>query len=265
MSKIVQLKATQRGRAGKGASRAVRREGLVPGVVYGDKQGAQMVSLNYRELENHIQSGRVLSTLVDLEVDGKTIRAIPRDIQFEPVRDFIVHVDFLRLGKASRIAVDIPVHFKGQELSPGIKAGGSLNIVSHTLSLYCSAEFIPDDITIDVSAMQIGQSIHMADIKLPEGVTAVSRDDLTLCTIAAQAKEEVVEEVVVAVDVPATAQKAPAEGAAAAAPAAGAKGAAPAAGAKGAAPAAAAAPAKGAAPAAAGAKGAPAAPAPKKK
>jgi large subunit ribosomal protein L25 len=254
MSKIVQLKATQRGRAGKGASRAVRREGLVPGVVYGDKQGAQMVSLNYRELEPHIQAGRFLSTLVDLEVEGQTIRAIPRDIQFEPIRDFIVHVDFLRLGKASRIAVDIPVDFKGQELSPGIKAGGSLNIVSHTLSLYCSAEFIPDEITIDVSAMQIGQSIHMSDIKLPEGVTAVSRDDLTLCTIAAQAKEEVVEEVAVAAEVPATAQKAPVEGAAAA-PAAGAKGAAPAA--KGAAPAAAA-PAKGAAPVAA-------APAPKKK
>ena len=151
MSKIVQLKATQRGRAGKGASRAVRREGLVPGVVYGDKQGAQMVSLNYRELEPQVQTGRFLSTLVDLEVEGKTIRAIPRDVQFEPVRDFIVHVDFLRLGKASRIAVDIPVHFKGQELSPGIKAGGSLNIVSHTLSLYCSADFIPDDITIDVA------------------------------------------------------------------------------------------------------------------
>jgi large subunit ribosomal protein L25 len=262
MSKIVQLKATQRGRAGKGASRAVRREGLVPGVVYGDKQGAQMVSLNYRELEPHIQTGRFLSTLVDLEVEGKTIRAIPRDVQFEPVRDFIVHVDFLRLGKASRIAVDIPVHFKGQELSPGIKAGGSLNIVSHTLSLYCSAEFIPDDIVVDITGLQIGDAIHLSDIKLPEGVTAVSRDDVTLCTIAAQAKEEVVEEVAAPVDVPATAQKLPAEGAAPAAPAAGAKGAAPAAGAKGAAPAAA--PAKGAAPAAA-APAAKGAPAPKKK
>ena len=261
MSKIVQLKATQRGRAGKGASRAVRREGLVPGVVYGDKQGAQMVSLNYRELEPHIQTGRFLSTLVDLEVEGKTIRAIPRDVQFEPIRDFIVHVDFLRLGKASRIAVDIPVHFKGHEASPGIKAGGSLNIVSHTLSLYCSAEFIPDDIVVDITGMQIGASIHLSDIKLPEGVTAVSRDDVTLCTIAAQAKEEVVEEVAAPVDVPATAQKLPADGTAPAAPAAGAKGAAPAAGAKGAAPAAA--PAKGAAPAAAPAKGA--APAPKKK
>jgi large subunit ribosomal protein L25 len=250
MSKIVQLKATQRGRAGKGASRAIRREGLVPAVVYGDKQTAQILTLNYRELEPHIQTGRFLSTLVDLEVDGKTVRAIPRDIQFEPVRDFIVHVDFLRLGKASRIAVDIPVHFKGQELSPGIKAGGSLNIVSHSLSLYCSADFIPDDITVDVAGLQVGSSIHVSDIKLPEGVTSVSRDDLTLCTITAQAKEEVVADAPVSADVPATNQKAPVAGAVAA-PAAGAKGAA--------------APAKGAAAAAAPAKGAAAAPAPKKK
>jgi large subunit ribosomal protein L25 len=221
-----------------------------------------MVSLNYRELEPHIQTGRFLSTLVDLEVEGKTIRAIPRDVQFEPIRDFIVHVDFLRLGKASRIAVDIPVHFKGHDASPGIKAGGSLNIVSHTLSLYCSAEFIPDDIVVDITGLQIGDAIHLSDIKLPEGVTAVSRDDVTLCTIAAQAKEEVVEEVAAPVDVPATAQKLPADGTAPAAPAAGAKGAAPAAGAKGAAPAAA--PAKGAAPAAA-APAAKGAPAPKKK
>ncbi len=156
------------------------------------------------------------------------------------MRDFIVHVDFLRLGKASRIAVDIPVHFKGQEASPGIKLGGSLNIVSHSLSLYCSADFIPDEIMVDVAGMQIGQSIHVSNITLPEGVSLVSRDDLTLCTISAQAKEEIVEEAPVSAEVPATAQKAPVAGAAPAAPAAGAKAAAPA---KGAAPAAAAAPA----------------------
>ncbi len=248
MSKIVQLKATQRGRAGKGASRAIRREGLVPAVVYGDKQAAQTLTLNYRELEPHIQTGRFMSTLVDLTVDGKTIRAIPRDIQFEPVRDFIVHVDFLRLGKDSRIAVNIPVHFKGQDVSPGIKAGGSLNVVSHSLSLYCSADFIPDDITVDVAALQIGATIHVSDIKLPAGVTSVSRDDITLCTIAAQAREEVVADAPVSADVPATNQKAPVAGAT------------PAAGAKGAAPAKAAAPTKGAAPAKAAA-----APAPKKK
>jgi large subunit ribosomal protein L25 len=236
MSKIVQLKATSRGRAGKGASRATRREGLVPGVIYGEKQEAQIISLKYRDLEPHVHTGRFMSTLVDLDVEGKTVRAIARDVQFEPVRDFIIHVDFLRLGKGSRISVDIPVHFKGQEVAPGIKAGGTLNIISHTLALYCSSDFIPDELSIDVSGLQIGQSIHVSDIKLPEGTSSVSREDLTLCTVSAQAKEEVATEAPVASEVPATAQKAP-DAAAAAAPAAGAKGAA--------------APAKGAAPAAA--------------
>ncbi len=224
MSKIVQLKATARGRAGKGASRAVRRQGLVPGVVYGDKKEPQLVSLIYGEVKPHVETGRFLSTLVDLEVDGQTVRAIPRDVQFEPVRDFIVHVDFLRLGKDARIAVDIPVRFKNHEASPGLKAGGALNIVSHTLALYCPADFIPDDIVVDLTGLQIGQSVHISQIKLPERVSAVSRDDVTVCTIAAQAKEEeVVVEAPVTAEVPATAQKVPEAGAAAAAPAAGGK------------------------------------------
>lgn len=112
MSKIVQLKAASRARAGKGASRAVRREGLVPGVVYGDKQEPQLISLVYGDVFPHVQTGRFMSTLIDLEVDGKTVRAIPRDVQFEPVRDFIIHVDFLRLGPNARVAVEVPVHFK---------------------------------------------------------------------------------------------------------------------------------------------------------
>jgi large subunit ribosomal protein L25 len=224
MSKIVQLKATARGRAGKGASRAVRRQGLVPGVVYGDKKDPQLVSLIYGEVKPHVETGRFLSTLVDLEVDGQTVRAIPRDVQFEPVRDFIVHVDFLRLGKDARIAVDIPVGFKNHEASPGLKAGGALNIVSHTLALYCPADFIPDDIVVDLTGLQIGQAVHISQIKLPERVTAVSRDDVTVCTIAAQAKEEeVVVEAPVTAEVPATAQKVPEAGAAPGAPAAGGK------------------------------------------
>jgi large subunit ribosomal protein L25 len=261
MSKIVQLKAATRGRAGKGASRAVRREGLVPGVVYGDKKEPQLVSLKNLDLLPLVQTGRFLSTLVDLDVDGQTVRAIPRDVQFEPVRDFLVHVDFLRLGKDARIAVDIPVHFKNQETCPGLKAGGALNIVAHTLALYCSADFIPDEVIVDLAGLQINQSIHLSQITLPAGVTSVSRDDVTLCAISAQAKEEeVVVEAETPVEVPATAQKA-------ATAAAGAPAAAPGKDGKPAAAAPAAAPAKGA-PAAAPAKGAAAAPAaaaPKKK
>lgn len=222
MSKIVKLKAAARSRAGKGAARAVRREGLVPGVVYGDKKEPQLVSLAYGDLKPHVETGRFLATLVDLEVEGQTVRAIARDVQFEPVRDFIVHVDFLRLGKDARIAVDVPVHFKGQDVSPGIKLGGTLNIVSHTVSLYCPADIIPDEILVDVSAMQIGQSIHLSQITLPERVTSASRDDVTLCAVTSPKKEEEpAPEAAVAVEVPATAQKAPAAGApGAAAPAA---------------------------------------------
>ena len=243
MSKIINIKAANRSKAGKGAARAVRREGLVPGVVYGDKKDPQIVSLTYVALESHVNTGRFLSTLVDLEVDGATIRAIPRDVQFDPVKDRITHVDFLRLGKDARIAVDIQVHFKNQEASPALKAGAVLNVVSHTVSLYCPADFIPDEIIVDLTGMQINQSIHLSQIKLPDRVTSASRDDVTLCAVTAQAKEEEVVAEAVTADVPATAQKAPDAAAAPAggkAPAAGAKAAAPAAGAKGAAPAAAA-------------------------
>jgi large subunit ribosomal protein L25 len=228
MSKIVTIKAEARAKAGKGAARSVRREGHIPGVVYGDKQEPQMVQMTYNNVLPHVQTGRFLSTLVDLEVAGKTVRAIPRDIQFEPVKDRIIHIDFLRLGKDARIAVDIPVHLKNQADAPGLKAGGVLNIVSHTVSLYCPADFIPDDIVVDLTGMQIGQNIHLSQIKLPERVTSAERDDVTLVTLTAQAKEEEAPAEAVSADVPATAQKAPD---AAAAPAAGAKGAAPAKGA----------------------------------
>lgn len=251
MSKIIKLKATARGGAGKGAARAVRRQGLVPGVVYGDKKEPQNISFVYNELQPHVNTGRFMSTLVDLEVDGTVVRAIPRDIQFEPVRDFISHVDFLRLGKGARIHVEVPVHFKNHADSPGIKKGGVLNIVRHEIDLYCPADFIPDEILIDLTGLEIGDSVHIDAVKLPENVTPAIREKaFTIATIAAPAGLKEEEEAAAAAaaetpsaEVPATAQKAP--------PAA--PGAAPAAGkdAK-----AAAAPAgKGAAPAPAAAKG----------
>lgn len=245
MSKIIKLKATARGGAGKGAARAVRRQGLVPGVVYGDKKEPQNISFVYNELQPHVNTGRFMSTLVDLEVDGQVVRAIPRDIQFEPVRDFISHVDFLRLGKGARIHVEVPVHFKNHADSPGLKKGGVLNIVHHEIDLYCPADFIPDEILIDLAGLEIGQSIHIDAVKLPENVSFAFREkDFTVATIAAPAglkEEETAAAETPSAEVPATAQKAP-PAAPGAAPAAGkdAKAAAPAAGkdAKAAAPAA---------------------------
>jgi large subunit ribosomal protein L25 len=217
MSKIIKLKATARGRAGKGAARAVRRQGLVPGVVYGDKKEPQNISFIYKELQPHVNAGRFMSTLVDLEVDGTVVRAIPRDVQFEPVRDFLSHVDFLRLGKNARIHVEVPVHFKNHADSPGIKKGGVLNIVRHEIDLYCPADLIPDEILIDLTGLEIGASIHASAVKLPENVThAIQERDFTIATIAAPAglKEEEEEAAAAAAEtpveeVPATAQKAP--------------------------------------------------------
>jgi large subunit ribosomal protein L25 len=221
MSKIIKLKATARGRAGKGAARAVRREGRIPGVVYGDKKEPQNISFTYNELQPHVNTGRFMSTLVDLEVDGTVVRAIPRDIQFEPVRDFISHVDFLRLGKGARIHVEVPVHFKNHIESPGIKKGGVLNIVRHEIDLYCPADFIPDEILIDLTGLEIGDSVHIDAVKLPENVTpAIREKDFTIATIAAPAGLKEAEEEAAAAaaaaagetpaaEVPATAQKAP--------------------------------------------------------
>jgi len=224
MSKIIKLQATARGRAGKGAARAVRREGRIPGVVYGDKKEPQNISFAYNELQPHVNTGRFMSTLVDLEVDGAVVRAIPRDIQFEPVRDFITHVDFLRLGKNARILVEVPVHFTNHAESPGIKKGAVLNIVSHEIGLYCPADFIPDQIVVDLTGLEIGQSVHISAIKLPENVTPAARErDLTIATIAAPAglkEEETAAAEAPAAEVPATAQKAP-PAAPGAAPAAG--------------------------------------------
>jgi ribosomal protein bL25 (Ctc-form) len=135
MARIVQLKAARRDRAGKGAARAVRREGLVPGVIYGDKKEPQLVTLGYVDMLQQVQTGRFLSTLVDLEVDGTKVRTIPRDVQFDPVRDFIIHADFLRLGAGARITVEVMVQFRNADESPGIKRGGVLNVVRHEVEL----------------------------------------------------------------------------------------------------------------------------------
>jgi large subunit ribosomal protein L25 len=238
MAKAVLLKAEARAGQGKGAARAVRREGLVPAVIYGDKKDPALVSLKYRDLLPHVSTGRFTATLVDLDVGGETVRVIPRDVQFEPVRDFIIHVDFLRLGKDARIRVEVPVHFRNHEASPGLKAGGVLNIVRHQIEFFCPADSIPEEVLVDLSGLHIGQSVHVSQVKLPEGAQpTISERDFTIATIAAAAAapvEEEAEAAPAATEVPAIAQKAP-EGAAA--PAASGKEAAPAAAGKSAAPA----------------------------
>ncbi len=190
MADNVTLVAEPRDRIGKGASRAVRKAGCIPAVIYGDKQDPIAVSLTYKEVLAQVNTGTFLSQLVDVEVGGDKFRTIPRDIQFDPVRDFIMHIDFLRLGKGARIAVEVQVNFLNEEECPGLKAGGVLNVVRYTVELSCPADAIPEAIDLDLAEAEMGSSLHISDVKLPEGVTPTITDrDFTIATIAAPASE----------------------------------------------------------------------------
>ncbi len=186
MAENTKLTAQARDRAGKGVARALRREGRVPAVVYGDKKSPDLISLGYNEVMRLWNKGTFMSHLVDLEVDGKVQRTIPRDVQLDPVRDFVIHIDFLRLGKGATIAVEVPVHFINEEESPGMKRGGALNVVRHEVELNCPAESIPESIEIDLTGVDIGDSIHISAVQLPQGVTPTITDrDFTIATIIA--------------------------------------------------------------------------------
>jgi len=182
----IELKAQARTGVGKGAARALRREGLIPAVIYGDKQAPLPISISYNEAMKRIYAGGFLSHIITLEVDGKKHRVIPRDYQLDPVKDKALHVDFLRIGANSKINVQVHVRFINEEQSPGIKRGGVLNIVHHTLDLTVSADNIPEEVTVDLAGLDVGDSIHISSIKLPQGAVDHSHEkDLTIATIVA--------------------------------------------------------------------------------
>ncbi|WP_165435606.1 50S ribosomal protein L25/general stress protein Ctc, partial [Bradyrhizobium sp. Leo121] len=183
MATVKELKATARPKSGKGAARAERRAGKVPGVIYGDNKPPLTISVDDRELRQRILAGRFLTTLFDIDLDGKKHRVIPRDYHLDPVKDFPLHVDFMRLGEGATIRVSVPLHVINAETAPGVKRGGTVNIVTHTIDLECSVENIPQYIDADVGALEISYSLHLSDIKLPKGVKALSREDATLVTI----------------------------------------------------------------------------------
>jgi large subunit ribosomal protein L25 len=188
MSDILVLAAEQRERAGKGVARALRREGLVPAVIYGGKEAPEGISVNSRDITKIFNTGRLLSTLIEIEVKGKKQRAIARDVQLHPVRDDILHADFLRLGKDAKIAVEVAVNFLNEETCPGLKMGGVLNVVRYTIELNCPADNIPEAIDLDLAEAQMNDSIHISEVNLPDGVEPVITDrDFTIVTIAAPA------------------------------------------------------------------------------
>ena len=155
MATILQLKAMARPRGGKGAARAERRQGRVPGVIYGDGKPPLNVSVDHADLKQRIYAGRFLTTIYELDVDGTKERVIPRDFQLDPVKDLPVHVDFLRLGEGATIRVRVPIHIVNADQSPGVKRGGAVNIVTHTLDVRCPADAIPDAIDVDLTGLEI--------------------------------------------------------------------------------------------------------------
>jgi large subunit ribosomal protein L25 len=191
MAEAMELKAWARGRSGKGAARATRREGRIPGILYGDKQEPQPIAVEYRAINQQIHTGHFQSTIYLLDIEGTKTRVIPRAVQFDPVRDFPIHVDFMRLGKDAYVTVDVPVRFLNEAASPGLKRGGVLNIVRHEIPVRCPADRIPDHFEVDLTGLEIGDSVHISELKLPEGVRPTIADrDFTVATIVGRAAEE---------------------------------------------------------------------------
>jgi large subunit ribosomal protein L25 len=208
MPEITSLTAEPRGRLGKGATRAIRRAGRVPAVIYGDGKDPVAVSLEPRELGRVISKPGFLAKLVDVAVDGTTHRTLPRDVQYHPVTDAPLHVDFMRVGAGVRVTVTVPVNFINHERAAGLRRGGILNIVRHGIEVSCSVDAIPERLVVDLDGLDIGDSVHITAVTLPEGVRpTTSERDFTIATIGASSavREE-------AAQAAATTAIAPAEG-----------------------------------------------------
>jgi large subunit ribosomal protein L25 len=195
MSEQLMLPAEARDRAGKGASRALRRDGRVPAVVYGEKTEPLSIHVEEKLLSKMLHTGHFMNSVVMIDFQGKPHRTLPKAVDFHPVSSRPIHVDFLRIGEHTKVHVNVPVRFDNDEESPGLKRGGVLNVVSHELELVCDAASIPNEIHIDLTGLEIGDSIHISQVKLPDGVTAANQDDdFTVATIVAPSAMKAEEE-----------------------------------------------------------------------
>jgi large subunit ribosomal protein L25 len=186
MSEQLTLPAEARDRAGKGASRALRREGRVPAVVYGQKSEPFSIHVEEKLLSKMLSTGHFMNSVVMIDVGGKPTRTLPKAVDFHPVTSRPVHVDFLRISEHTKVTVAVPVRFEDEEASPGLKRGGVLNVVQHELELVCDAASIPDEIHISLAGLEIGDSLHISQVKLPDGATAAITDrDFTVATVVA--------------------------------------------------------------------------------
>jgi large subunit ribosomal protein L25 len=195
MSEQLTLPAEARDRAGKGASRALRREGRVPAVVYGERQEPLSIHVEEKLLSKMLSTGHFMNSVVMIDFEGQPQRTLPKAVDFHPVSSRPIHVDFLRIGEHTKVTVAVPVRFDHEEESPGLKRGGVLNVVSHELELVCDAASIPNEIHIPLDGLDIGDSVHISEVKLPEGVTPANTDeDFTVATIVAPSAMKAEEE-----------------------------------------------------------------------
>ena len=195
MSDQLTLPAEARDRAGKGASRALRREGRVPAVVYGEKKEPLSIHVEEKLLSKMLSTGHFMNSVVMIDFEGKPNRTLPKAIDFHPVTSRPIHVDFLRIGEHTKVHVAIPMRFDNEEQSPGLKKGGVLNVVVHELEIVCDAASIPNEIHIPLDGLEIGDSIHIGQVKLPDGVVPANTDeDFTVATIVAPSAMKAEEE-----------------------------------------------------------------------
>ena len=186
MPEITTLSAESRARAGKGAARATRRAGRIPGIIYGDNKEPALISLEPRELSRALAKRGFLATLVDLSVGGAVERTLPREVQYHPATDAPLHVDFMRVGADTRVTVTVPVVFSNPEMSPGIRRGGILNIVRHGIELNCPVDHIPDHLVVELNGLEIGDSVHISRVLIPEGCRpTITERDFTIASVAA--------------------------------------------------------------------------------
>jgi large subunit ribosomal protein L25 len=220
MSKVLNLIGEERLNVGKGPARALKVNKKIPAIIYGGKKKSVMISLPEKELSLEFHKSGFMSHLFDLEIGNTKYRVIPKHIQLDPVTDKVIHADFIHVDEHAKIKVSIPIEFTNREKSIGIKQGGVLNAVKHEIEVLCKPDLIPASITIDLSELGIGSSVHLKDIKLPSEVEATGDADLTIATIIGSTKEVVVE-AEAAEAAPATADKKAAAGGDKKAPAAG--------------------------------------------
>jgi large subunit ribosomal protein L25 len=186
MAEISTIAAQRRERAGKGPARAARRAGRVPGVIYGSKKDPSMITVDPRELDRELKTGAFMATVYNVQIDKALERVLPRDVHFDPVTDRAIHVDFLRVSAATSVTVQVPVNFLNEEECPGLKRGGLLNVVRHEIEMTCRADAIPSSIDVDLTGLDIGDSVHISMISLPDGVAPTITDrDFTVATVAA--------------------------------------------------------------------------------